>query len=202
VVVASITLALPLMAHAQEATVSGTVTDSSGAVLPGVTVRAVHEATGNAFDTVTDEQGTYRLAVRVGTFQITAELQGFNNPTRVVELLVGQTAVVNVQMSPGGIAESVTVSAEAPLLETTTSMIGGNVDPRQVSELPVNGRNWIALSLLAPGARTNPNATGVDALRPLPDRNNNESREFQLNMDGQQVSADIGTGGQPRYRLR
>ena len=199
VIVASIILALPITARAQEAAVSGTITDSSGAVLPGVTVRAVHEATGNSFETVTDEQGNYRLAVRVGTLRLTAELQGFNNPARMVELLVGQTAVVNVQLSPSGVSETVTVTGEAPLIETTTSMLGGNVDPRQVSELPVNGRNWIALSLLAPGARTNPNATGVDALRPLPDRNNNESREFQLNVDGQQVSADIGTGGQPRY---
>ena len=60
-------LSLPTIAHAQEAAVSGTVTDSSGAVLPGVAVRAVHEATGNAFETVTDARGAYRLAVRVGT---------------------------------------------------------------------------------------------------------------------------------------
>lgn len=78
-IVASIILALPVMAHAQEAAVSGTVTDSSGGVLPGVSVRAVHEATGNSFETVTDERGTYRLAVRVGSVRITAELQGFNN---------------------------------------------------------------------------------------------------------------------------
>jgi len=63
----------------------------------------------------------------------------------------------------------------------------------------VNGRNWMALSLVAPGSRTNPSATGVAAQIPLPDRNNGEAREFQLNIDGQQVSADIGTGGQPKY---
>src|SRR5437016_3463556 len=84
-------LSLPAVAHAQEAAVSGTITDSSGAVLPGVAVRAVHEATGNAFETVTDERGAYRLAVRVGAFRVTAQLQGFNTMTRAVELLVGQT---------------------------------------------------------------------------------------------------------------
>ena len=196
---ASTILTLPLTAHAQEAAVSGTITDSSGGVLPGVTVRAVHEATGNAFETVTDERGAYRLAVRTGALRMTAELQGFNVPTRRVELLVGQTAVVNVQLSPSGVLETVTVTGEAPLIETTTSTLGGNIDPRQMQELPVNGRNWIALTLLAPGSRTNPSATGVDAQKPLPDRNNNETREFQLNVDGQQVSADTGTGGQPRY---
>ena len=112
-----------------------------------------------------------------------------------VELLAGQTASVNLQMAPSTVQETVTVTAEAPLLNVTTSSLGGNVDPRQVQELPVNGRNWMALALLAPGSRTN----AVNATTPLPDRNDGENREFQLNVDGQQVSADIGTGGQPRY---
>src|SRR4029450_6727135 len=72
---------------------------------------------------------------------------------------------------------------------------GGNVDPRQVQELPVNGRNWLALALLAPGSRT----SSTNAITPLPDRNGGEARESQLNMDGQQVSNEIGTGDQPRY---
>src|SRR5207245_10936967 len=62
-----------------------------------------------------------------------------------------------------------------------------------------NGGNWIAVSPLAPGSRTNPSATGVAAQTPLPDRNGGEARDFQLNIDGQQVSADIGVGGQPKY---
>jgi hypothetical protein len=193
-------LAAPWPAHAQEAAVSGTVTDTSGAVLPGVTVRALHEATGNAFDTVTDERGTYRIAVRIGALRITTELQGFNNPTRRVELLVGQTAVVNIQLSPSGVSETVTVTGEAPLIETTTSALGGNIDPRQVSELPVNGRNWMTLAMLAPGSRTVPVAgTREDSEKPLLDRNNNETREFHLHVDGQQVTSEFGTGGQPRY---
>jgi len=193
-------LALPVMARAQEeAVVSGRVTDSTGGVLPGVSIRAQHEASGNAFEVVTDERGGYRLAVRIGTYRVTAELQGFRGVVRSVELLVGQIAVVNLQMAPVGVAETVTVTAEAPLIETTTSTLGGNIDSRQVQELPVNGRNWVALALLAPGSRTNPAATGAAAQTPLPDRNGGEAREFQLNIDGQQVSADIGTGGQPRF---
>src|SRR5258706_7065449 len=94
-ILTSTILILPMMAHAQEAAVSGTITDSSGGVLPGVTVRAVHEATGNAFETVTDVRGAYRLAVRVGTFRITAELQGFNSMARAIQLLVGPTGVID-----------------------------------------------------------------------------------------------------------
>ena len=190
-------LVLPVIASAQEAVLTGTVTDSTGAVLPGVTVTAVHQASGNRFTTVTDEGGVYRMPVRVGAYQIVAELQGFTTVTRTRrQLLVGQTATVNVQLAPSTVQETVTVTAEAPLLQLTTSSLGGNVDPRQVQELPVNGRNWMALALLAPGSRTNARPTPAT---PLPDRNGGEAREFQLNIDGQQVSADIGTGGQPKY---
>src|SRR5512134_330355 len=114
-VVAWTLLVLPVSAQdiTVSALVSGTVTDSTGAVLPGVTVRGIHEATGNTFETVTDERGTYRLPVRIGVLRITAVLQGFNAPIRNVDLLVGQTAVVNLQMSPTGVAESITVTGEA-----------------------------------------------------------------------------------------
>ena len=194
-------LALPVMAHAQEeAVVSGRVTDSSGGVLPGVTVRAVHEVTGNAFEAVTDELGAYRMVVRVGPFRVTSQLQGFTAMPRAVELLLGQTAVVNLQMSPAGVAETLTVTGEAPLIETTTSALGGNVDPRQVAELPADGRNWVGLAMLVPGSRLVPVASSREnSEKALPDRNNNETREFHFNVDGQQVTSEFGTGGQPRY---
>lgn len=194
-------LALPVMGHAQEeAVVSGRITDSSGGVLPGVTVRAVHEATGNTFETVTDDLGAYRMVVRVGTVRVTAVLQGFTAMPRAVELLLGQTAVVQLQMSPAGVAESLTVRGEAPLIETTSSTLGTNVDPRQVAELPTYGRNWLGLALLAAGSRTAPVAdTRELSEKPLPDRNNNETREFHFHVDGQQVTSEFGTGGQARY---
>ena len=189
-------LAMPVMAVAQEAVLTGTVTDSTGGVLPGVTVTAVHEATGNRFVGVTDERGTYRIAARVGAYQLTAELQGFTTVARTgVELLVGQVASINVQMAPSSVQETVTVSAEAPLLDVTTSTLGGNVDPRQVQELPIQGRNWMALAMVAPGSRV----TSDTANTPLPDRNGGEQPEYQFAIDGQQVNSEQGYGGQPRY---
>jgi hypothetical protein len=194
-IVGALLLMLPVTGYAQEATLTGTVTDSTGAVLPGVTITAVNAATGNTFNGVTDERGIYRLPVRVGAYQVTAELSGFTTIQRMgVQLLVGQTASLDLQMTPSTVQETVTVTAEAPLLNVTTSTLGGNVDPTQVQELPVYGRNWMGLALLAPGSRTSPTAT-----TPMPDRNGGEAREFQLNMDGQQVSNEIGTGAQPRY---
>src|SRR5678809_1568402 len=79
---------LPAGAWAQEATVSGTITDSTGGVLPGVTITATHTATGNTFVAVTDEKGGYRVPVRVGMFKVDAELPGFGTVSRQVEILV------------------------------------------------------------------------------------------------------------------
>jgi hypothetical protein len=186
-------LTLPAMAYAQEAIVTGTVTDSTGAVLPGVSVTATLLATGNTFEAATDGRGAYRIPVRIGVYKITTVLQGFTTNTRTgVEVLVGQAAVINMQMAPSSVEESVTVTAQAPLIETSQSSLGGNIDQRQVTELPSNGRNWMSLALLAPGNRTN-----AQGATPVQDRG--DVREFQLNMDGMSVTANLGTGNQARY---
>src|SRR6266850_2374131 len=99
-------LALPAMAFAQDAVLTGTITDSTGAVLPGVTVQAVHEASGNNYEAVTDARGVYRIPVRVGSYKITAALTGFGNVMRTVELLVGQTITLNLQMAPSSLQET------------------------------------------------------------------------------------------------
>src|SRR2546421_2373184 len=187
-------LGVPRAGHAQEATVTGTVTDTTGGVLPGVTIKGVNEASGNSFETVTDARGAYRLAVRIGIYQITATLAGFGTEARGLELLVGQTTVLNLQMAPSTLQESVTVRGASALIATTTSSVSGNIDPKQMSELPVLGRNWMSLSLLAPGNRTN-----TQGSVPVQDRHAGDVREFELNIDGQQVTAVLGTGNQARY---
>ena len=173
-------LFFPVLAFAQEATVSGTVVDSTGGVLPGVTVTAVSATTGNTFLGVTDERGTFRVPVRVGQYKITMELPGFATVAQEFEALVGQIVTVNAQMKPSTVQESVTVTGEAPLIETTSSTLAGNIDPRQTKDLPVNGGNWLDLSLLAPGNRSN----GVDPNTPTA----RQRFDFQLNIDGQQVT--------------
>ena len=180
-------------AVAQEAVVTGTITDQTGGVLPGVTVTALNEDTGNVFPTVTDGRGIYRIPARIGRYTITAELQGFNKITRAgVALLVGQTATVNLQMAPSALQETVTVTGEAPLLEVSTSQIGGNIDARQMQDIPIQGRDWTSLALLAPGNRTT-------QMGDTPVQDRADVREYQLNMDGQQVTQQMGIGGQPLY---
>ena len=193
VCVVGVLLIHPLVVHAQEAVLSGTVTDSTGAVLPGVTITAVNESTGNRFEGITDERGAYRIPARIGQYNLTFSLQGFTTVTRNgVSLLVGQTATISASLSPSTLQETVTVTAEAPLLDVATSSLGGNIDQRQMQELPIQGRDWTSLALLAPGNRTT-NMGGA----PVQDRA--DVREYQLNVDGQQVTQQLGIGGQPLY---
>ena len=190
-------LSLPVAALAQEASLSGTVKDSTGGALPGVTVRAVHEASGNNFEAVTDERGEFRLALRVGVYKITGELQGFGSIDRSLTLLVGQQAVVDLTMAVSGVQESVTVTGEAPLLEVTDSSLGSNIDPRQMQELPIQGRNWMDLVMLAPGSRAN-NASGFGAAPIFNEGKSAAVGNFQFNIDGQQATAFVA-GGQPQF---
>ena len=188
-------VAMPGVGLAQEATIGGTITDSTSGVLPGVAVRAVHEATGNQFETFTDERGVFRLPVRIGTYRIVAELAGFATLERTgLEVLVGQQIVLSLEMSPSAVAETVTVTGEAPLVNITSSQLGGNIDPRQMQELPVLGRNFLDLTLLAPGNRANhTDAGGVPVTTGL--------GTVQLNIDGMQVTNNCcgGSNRQPSF---
>ena len=100
---------LPILGYAQESTINGSVTDSTGAVVPGVTVTATNIESGNTFSVVTDERGNFRLPVRVGNYKMAAELPGFTTVNRNLQMLVGQTVVVNFQMMPSTVAETITV---------------------------------------------------------------------------------------------
>ena len=171
------------------------MTDSTGAVLPGVTITAVNTATGNTFVAVTDERGVYRVNARAGVPASERSCRDSERSRDGLQLLVGEIVTVNLPMLEATAAETITVSATASLVDVSTSSLGGNVNPTQVQELPVAGRNWMGLSLLAPGSRT----SSTNATAPLPDRNGGEAREFQLNLDGQQVSSELGAGNQPRY---
>src|ERR671919_259057 len=89
-------LVLPALAAAQEATLTGTVVDATGGVLPGATLTAVHELSGNTFEGVTDERGAYRIAARAGVYRLTVAMPAFGSVNRQgIELLVGQQVVLN-----------------------------------------------------------------------------------------------------------
>jgi Carboxypeptidase regulatory-like domain/TonB dependent receptor len=136
----------------------GTVVDESGGALPGATVTATQAETGAVRTSVTSETGGYIMpALPVGTYQVRVELAGFSTAVREdMRFQVGESLVVNFSMKLGTVEETITVSGEAPLVDTTRSDISGRVDAKQVESLPLNGRNWLDLVALVPGARGNP----------------------------------------------
>lgn len=153
IVLAICGFALVRAASAQEttATIQGTVTDESGAVLPGVTVTLTHDRTGQTFTRVTTADGLYTAPLLpVGTYEITFTLNGFQpRVVRGVRLSVNDRVTVNAQLVVGGVSEVVEVTGES--LVQTSSALQTLVDSTQVQELPLNNRNFAQLATLAPG---------------------------------------------------
>ena len=189
-----LTLLMASPAWAQQGTIIGTVADETKAALPGANVTATDQATGRAITAVTDERGEYRLVnVPPGKYTILAELSGFTSVSlRDVELLVGQNARIPISMRLASLSETLTVLGQSPLVDTASSQVVGNIDRRQMEELPVQGRNWMELSKLIKGITANDvgNTPGVS-----------RDDDFQLNLDGQQITQKIaGSGfGQPKF---
>ncbi len=139
-------------------TISGYVRDESGAVVPGVNVKATMLGQKVTRSTVSDETGFFNLlAMPRGNYEIEAQLPGFATERSTAELTAGQNLRVDFKMNLGQLQEVVEVSAAAALVETRSATMSGLVDDRRVQELPLNGRNVVEL------ARTLPGITDVQA---------------------------------------
>jgi len=143
--------AAPLFAQST-ATIVGVVRDSGG-VVPGATVTVRNVDTGLTRSVPTGEDGAYRFpALPVGPYEIRAELPGFRTTVRSgVRLLVGQEAVIDMVLELGSIQETVTITAETPLVETTTSGLGAVITAAEIASLPLGDRNYIGLTMMQPG---------------------------------------------------
>lgn len=135
------------------ASISGTVTDSSGAAVAGAAVTVQDVNTSFARSTSTDAAGRYEvLALPVGEYEVRAEKTGFEKEVRTgIRLAVNQAATADLQVQVGGVSQQVTVNADAPPVSTTTSDISGLVGEQQVKDLPLNGRSYDLLMPLNPG---------------------------------------------------
>ena len=142
-------------AYGQESrgTIIGRISDASGAVLPGVTVRATNVATGVQATAKTNEAGSYNIPfLTPGTYRITAEVGGFKRFIQDdVEVRVSETVDLGIAMEVGAVSESVETRGETPLLDTATPSLGQVIDQRRVQELPLFAGNPTELTLLAPG---------------------------------------------------
>ncbi len=145
--------AIPAAAQQTTGNIQGRITDNQKAAVPGVTVTAKSAATGFTRSEVTDAEGIYRLnALPVGTYDIQAQLAGFGAYERKgVVVNVSQTVDANIELTVAGVAESVSVTAESPLIQTSSSSVGGVVDIRRIESLPLNGRQFANLAATIPG---------------------------------------------------
>jgi len=153
----------PVFGQNFSAAMSGSVRDATGAVLPGVSITAKHIETGLTRTVSTDETGDYRMpALPVGEYEVTGELSGFKQQVRRgINLVVAQEAVVNLTLDVGNVVQQVTVTEEAPLVNTTLSSVSGLINEQQVKNMPLNGRSFNDLLVL--NTNVNDNRTNTAA---------------------------------------
>lgn len=145
-------LAIPLAAQ-QTASVRGTVTDESGGLVQGATVTAISSETGLTRETATNGAGFYSIAnLPIGLYVLSVEQEGFSAAVvNDIQLNIHDTREINVTLEVGQITDSITTESSAVLVETVGGEVAGLIDGEQVRELPLNGRNFLQLTLLMPG---------------------------------------------------
>src|SRR5262245_7454766 len=173
-----------LAAQAPTGDISGVVSDPSVALVPGVTVTLTNPATNAVRTALTNEAGLYVLrAIPPGLYNLKAELSGFRAVERKnIEVQVGSANRIDVTLEIGEVNSIVEVSGGAPVLQTETASVGTVIENRRIVELPLNGRNYLQLASLIPGATTNGPSSSQGRQRMGGQRNN-----FSLNVAGQRV---------------
>ena len=161
--VVALLLSAVVIAGAQQSTgtISGIVTDQQGAVVPGAQVEVLNTATNALFATTSNESGLYVApGMVVGVYEIAVEAEGFRRGVRSgVTLQVGRNAEVNVTLEIGQVTEVVEVVGEAPLVDTNSATIGEVIERKRITDLPINGRGALALTLLTAGVISNAGPT-------------------------------------------
>ncbi len=153
------------LAQSDTARIFGTITDQSGAIVSNATVTVTDTATGRVVTGKTSDSGQYTInALPIGKYHLEITQQGFKSATADITLEVSQVQEISLKLEPGATSTTVDVTAELPLVDTSTSSTGEVIQGRQVVELPLNGRNFTQLALLTPGVSRGAyadNASGI-----------------------------------------
>jgi hypothetical protein len=183
-----------LFAQTDTGTITGTATDATGAVIPGANVLATNTGTGQKLTATTGGTGEFKiLAVPRGDYTVAISAKGFAPQSANVTITVTATQEVLFKLEPSGTTATVTVSAEAPLVNTSDATIGATISGAQVTELPLNGRNLTNLALLTPGVtRGNygDEASGGGSSNTTETIRNNESGSAALSVNGLRPQAN------------
>ncbi len=178
-----------VFAQTTTSTIEGTVTDANGAVVAGAQVKVVSDSSGAERTAVTDKDGFYRVvALAAGDYSITIAQTGFAPRSAKIELTLNRTVTLDVQLTVGTVGGNVVdVSSDVPLLATDSPSTGTTVTPRQIQELPVNGRNYLDLLQLVPGTAINrqadPEGDGANPVLGERSGNNNFFIDGHANKD-------------------
>ncbi|MDX2270082.1 MAG: carboxypeptidase regulatory-like domain-containing protein [Bryobacter sp.] len=158
---ASLALVPAAWSQLQTGNLSGTITDAQGAVVAGAKVEVRNTGTNAVFRTQSNDRGDFNAPQQaIGVYQISVEAQGFKRAVRTgITLQVNQNARIDVQLEVGQVADTVEVTGEAPLVDTGSATLGTVIENRRVTDLPLNGRNALALALLNPGVISNAGPT-------------------------------------------
>jgi len=149
-------LATPALAQKTTGDITGSVTDATGGVMPGVAINAICSDTGLTRNTTTDAQGGYTLPeLPVCVYKVTAELQGFKNVARDVQVAVNTVAKADFKMEVGAQSETVTVTGVSPLVEFSDKL-NNNVDTERIQQIPLSGRDFNSLLGVTPGVQHDP----------------------------------------------
>lgn len=198
-------IAQPVSAQEVSAGITGRVTDPTGAAIIGASVTARDVQRGTTWNTKSNEEGIYAFPrIPVGTYEIKVEATGFRSAVRSdIRLEINQRARLDVQMEVGTVTETIEVKGEAPLLQSETTAVGSVVSTGTIVNAPLSGRNFILLTLLAPGVTTTNPAGFVNVQRttgggrPYVNGNRKEANNFLLDgIDNNQVSDNL-TSYQP-----
>ena len=193
---------LPIFAQSSGAALSGLITDATGAAVPGVTVTATNRQTGFQRVTVTSRDGSYLFPLLpVGTYRVVAELAGFATvTTENVELNVATPRDLHTTLKPATAKESITVTAEAPLIATTPAL-GTVVSQKELEGLPLNGRQFANLASLAPGTQLSVNADPTKPGQLTVALNGGSGRNVNYIIDGGDNTDDTIGGALQNFNL-
>src|SRR6266567_223454 len=153
---------VPLFSQGNAGRILGSVTDQSGGVMAGAAVTVTDVERGISRPLTTDQAGEYNAPNLIpGTYTVRAQSSGFRTVERQNILLeVGQEIQVDLKLQPGAMAETITVTEAAPMVETTNATLGGTLSNQTINDLPLNGRNYINLLTLRPGMTVYPGGGG------------------------------------------
>jgi len=166
--------------------VNGRITDAQGAAVPGVSITAAQASTGFVRTVTSDAEGVYRLtALPVGIYELKVELPGFRTVVRPgIIVNVSQTIDVNFQLDLAAVQESVTVTAESPLIQVSASAVGGVVDIGRIESLPLNGRQFANLAATIPGVGLGFHSDPTKSTQYAPQIGGGNGRNLNYQIDG------------------